>query len=116
MVAVLPPPCRTANRRLRVSLRLEHWPAADQAAWRALFTTGDVFDESGPGAHLASRSRTSLENTYGRWLGFVGRAEPNGLDQALGARVTRERILAFAHHLAETNIATSVAGLLRSLR
>jgi hypothetical protein len=116
MVPVLPPPCRTANRRLRVSLRVEHWPAADLAAWRALFTTGDVFDESGPGAHLASRSRTSLENTYGRWLGFVARAEPNGLDEALEDRVTRERIMAFAQHLAETNLARTVAGQLRSLR
>ena len=99
-----------------MSLRLEHWPALDQEAWRALFTTGDVFDESGPGAHLASRSRISLENTYGRWLGFLARAEPNGLDEALEARVTRERIMAFAQHLAETNLARTVAGQLRSLR
>jgi len=113
---VLPLPCRKANRRIRVSLRLEDWPAADRDAWRALFTTGDLFDEKGPGAHLAPRTRTSLENAYGRWLGFLARAEPNGLDQALGARVTRERIVSFAQHLAETNIATSVAGQLRFLR
>jgi hypothetical protein len=63
MVPVLPPPCRKANGRIRVSLRVEHWPTSDQEAWRALFTTGDLFDENGPGAHLASRTRTSLENT-----------------------------------------------------
>src|SRR5215218_8785616 len=113
---VLPLPCRKANRRLRVSLRLEDWPAADRDAWRALFTTGDLFDEKGPGAHLAPRTRTSLENAYGRWLGFLARAEPHGLDEAVGARVTRERIISFALHLAETNIATSVAGQLRFLR
>src|SRR5215210_4186646 len=113
---VLPLPCRKPNRRLRVSLRVENWPAADRDAWRALFTTGDLFDETGPGAHLAPRTRTSLENAYGRWLGFLARTEPNGLDQALGARVTRERIMAFAQHLAETNIATAVAGQLRSMR
>src|SRR5215211_1679862 len=116
MVPVLPPPCRKANRHLRVSLRVEDWPAADQEAWRALFTTGDMFDEKGPGAHLADRTRTSLANVYGRWLGFLARTEPTGLDKALRERVTRERIMAFAHHLAETNIATSVAGQLRFLR
>jgi integrase/recombinase XerD len=116
MVPVLPPPCRKANRRIRVSLRLEHWPTADQEAWRALFTTGDLFDESGPGAHLSHRTRTSLENVYGRWLAFLVRTEPHGLDEALGERITRERIVSFAHHLAETNIATSVAGQLRFLR
>src|SRR5215210_6252138 len=116
MVPVLPPPCRTANRRIRVSLRVEDWPASDQEAWRALFTTGDVFDERGPGVHLSHRTRTSLENAYGRWLGFLARAELKELDEALRERVTRERIMAFAHHLAETNIATSVAGQLRFLR
>src|SRR5215213_9880559 len=116
MVPVLPPPCRKANRRIRVSLRVEHWPPADQERWCSLFTTGDLFDEKGPGAHLADRTRTSLENVYGRWLGFLARTEPHGLDEALGARVTRERIMSFARHLAETNIASSVAGQLRLVR
>jgi hypothetical protein len=99
---VLPLPCRKANRRLRVSLRVEDWPAADRDAWHALFTTGDLFDDKGPGSHLAPRTRTSLENAYGRWLGFLARLEPLGLDEAVGARVTRERIISFALHLAET--------------
>src|SRR5215218_2384291 len=96
---VLPLPCRKPNRRLRVSLRVEHWPAADREAWSALFTTGDLFDETGPGAHLAHRTRTSLENACGRWLGFLAHAEPRGLKEAVGARITRERIGAFARHL-----------------
>ncbi len=81
----LPLPSRKANRRIRVSLRLEQWPAADQQAWQALFATGDLFDEQGPGAHLATRTRTSLANEYGCWLGFLGRFEPQALDQPLGA-------------------------------
>ncbi len=103
----LPLPCRKPNRRLRVSLRLEQWPAADQEAWRALFATGDLFDEQGPGAHLATRTRTALANEYGCWLGFLTRFEPQALDQPLGARVTRERMASLARHLAETNIGTS---------
>src|SRR3712207_9370153 len=113
---VLPLPCRKPNRRLRVSLRVGDWPAADRAAWSALFTTGNLFDETGPGAHLASRTRTSLENAYGRWLGFLARAEPEALGEAPGARVTRARVTFFAQHLAETNIGRSVAGRLRHLR
>jgi len=65
---------------------------------------------------LAPRTRTSLENAYGRWLGFLARTAPHGLHEAVGARVTRERIMAFARHLAETNIASSVAGQLRLVR
>src|SRR5215211_7941439 len=113
---VLPLPCRKANRRMRVSLRVEHWPAADRDAWLALFTTGDLFDEQSRGAHLAPRTRTSLENVYGRWLGFLARTEPTALAEPCGARVTRERVMAFAQHLAETNIASSVAGQLRHVR
>src|SRR5215218_11304296 len=107
---VLPLPCRKANRRIRVSLRVEDWPAADRDAWRALFTTGDLFDEKGPGAHLAPRTRTSLENAYGRWLGFLARLEPHGLDEAVGARVTREQFMCYRLYLAKTNLRTSVAG------
>ncbi len=114
--SVLPPPWRKPNRRLRVSVPVEHWPAADRTAWGALFTTGDLFDESGPGAHLASRTRTSLENAYGRWLGFLARADTEALGEAPGARGTRARVTSFAQHLAETNIGRSVAGRLRHLR
>ena len=113
---VLPLPCRKPNRRVRVSLRVEHWPAPDRQAWHAPFTTGDLFDEQGPGTHLASRTRTSLENVYGRWLGFLASTEPNAFDEPLAARVIRERIVSLAQHLAETNIPSSVAGQLRHLR
>jgi integrase len=116
MVPIVPLPCRKPNRRIRVSLRVEHWPADDRQAWHALFTTGDLFDEKGPGAHLAPRTRTSLENVYGRWLGFLADTEPHGLEEAPGPRVTRERVMAFAQHLAQTNIASSVAGQVRFLR
>jgi integrase len=112
----LPVPCRKANRSLRVSLRVEEWPAADQSLWSALFTTGDLFDEVGLGAHLSRSYRTALANVYGRWLGFLVRTEPSALAEPLHTRVTRERIMAFAYHLAETNIGRSVADQLRALR
>src|SRR3954471_4475340 len=112
----LPPPSRKPNRRIRVSLPVEHWPIPDQRTWMALFATGDLFDDGGPGAHLAGRSRTALANAYGRWLGFLARTEPSALDQNLAVRVTRERITAFAQHLAETSRGTSVASQLHHLR
>ena len=113
---LLSSPSRKPDRRIRVSLRVEHWPDPDRQAWAALFATGDLFDDRGPGAHLADRTRTSLANAYGRWLGFLARTEPSALNQALGVRVTRERITAFAQHLAETNRGTSVASQLHHLR
>jgi integrase len=109
-------PTRKPNRTVRVSLQVEHWPGADQETWHALFTTGDLFDESGSGTHLSSRTRVSLANAYGRWLGFLSTAEPHALHEPLEARVTRERIIAFAQHLAETNIGRSVASQLRHLQ
>ena len=103
MVPIVPLPCRKPNRRIRVSLRVEHWPADDRQAWHALFTTGDLFDEKGPGAHLAPRTRTSIENVYGPRLGFFAHTEPHGLEEATGTRVTPERVIAFAQQIAQKN-------------
>lgn len=109
-------PRRKANRTIRVSLRVEDWPAADQALWQAAFAKGALFDESGLGAHLSTRSRTSFSNAYGRWLGYLAAFEPAALNETFEARVTRDRIVAFVKHVAETNVAASIAILLRQMR
>jgi integrase len=65
---------------------------------------------------LAERTQTSLSNAYGRWLGFLANSQPVALAESTAARVTRDRIKAFADHLAETNRASSIASQLRHLR
>lgn len=58
-------------RKPRIYLPLESWPAEDQARWQAAFKSGDRFDESGPGSHLAEATRRNLFITYARFLRFV---------------------------------------------
>lgn len=112
----LPSPVRRGDRRQRISLRLEDWPEPDRKAWSAAFIEADIFDEVGQGAHLAKATRVGLTNAYGRWLGFLTRSDSLALALAPGDRVTRERIVAFCRHLAETNRGSSIASLLGHLR
>jgi integrase/recombinase XerD len=58
-------------RKPRIYLPFDSWPAADQARWGVAFTTGDRFDESGPGSHLARSTRRNLWISYARFLGFI---------------------------------------------
>ena len=41
------------SRKIRMRLLFDDWPAEDRKRWESAFKTGDRFDESGPGAHLA---------------------------------------------------------------
>ena len=47
------------------------WPAEDQNRWEAAFKSGDRFDESGRGAHLAPSTRKARQGSYGRFLRFL---------------------------------------------
>jgi hypothetical protein len=49
-------------------------------------------------------------------LGFLSRSEPETLSEPAADRVTRERVTSFAHHLGETNRASSIASQLHHLR
>ena len=58
-------------RGVKLMLSFANWPAQDQGRWEAAFKTGDRFDESGGGAHLAPTSRQALRESYGRFLAFI---------------------------------------------
>ena len=58
-------------RGVKLMLSIANWPARDRGRWEAAFKTGDRFDESGPGAHLAPKTRQGLRESYGRFLAFV---------------------------------------------
>jgi hypothetical protein len=58
-------------RAPRIYLPFDGWPAEDQARWQAAFRTGDRFDQSGPGSHLAEATRRNLWISYARFLGFI---------------------------------------------
>lgn len=68
------------------------WPAMDRICWDAAFNAGHVFDESGPGAHLADRTRVALQSSYGRFLGFLSAKRRSLLTRKPGARIDRKII------------------------
>jgi hypothetical protein len=53
-------------------LPVSEWPEADREAFRTAYEPGDVFDETnGPGAHLSEGTRTMIQVSYRRWLGYL---------------------------------------------
>ena len=76
-------------RAPRIYLPFDGWPAEDQARWQAAFKTGDRFDRSGPGSHLAEATRRNLWISYARFLGFISAIRPDLLELRPGARVDR---------------------------
>jgi len=81
--------------RPRKSLPFADWPAADRAEWERAFVEGDVFDGRGPGAHLAPRSRLTIERGYARWLAFVAQHDAASMQLDPASRVTPVGLRAF---------------------
>lgn len=88
----------------------EHlWPAADRAAFDAVYVAGDIFEETaGAGAHLAEGTRKLIKTAYRRWLGFLHTQHACDLELPPAARITRERVRQFIEYIGETR-PTSVA-------
>jgi integrase len=55
----------------------------------------DLFDESGPGAHLAERTIQQLQYTYGKFLYFLATEHPELLDHAPADRVDTKTVAGF---------------------
>ena len=85
---------------MRRALPVSKWPEADQNAWAAAQTAGDIFDEGGYAAHWAPRTRLTNVQHYGRWLGYL--LWTGQLDQGINPanRVKRETVRAYNRHLA----------------
>src|SRR5664280_1331449 len=58
-------------RGFKILLPFASWPTEDQKRWEATFKSGDRFDESCRGAHLAPATRKARKESYGRFLGFL---------------------------------------------
>ena len=59
------------SRKIRMRLLFDDWPGEDRKRWESAFKTGDRFDESGPGAHLAESTRRVWRESHARFLGFI---------------------------------------------
>jgi hypothetical protein len=60
-------------------LSFDDWPMEDQRRWERAFISGDRFDETGAGAHLAPATRKARRESYGRFLGFLEAVHPRRL-------------------------------------
>jgi site-specific recombinase XerC len=89
---------------MRRALPRPEWPRADQDAWAAAQTAGDIFDEGGGAAHWALRTRQTNVQHYGRWLGYLLWIDQLDQGVSLANRVTRETVRAYNRHL-ETIVA-----------
>jgi hypothetical protein len=76
-------------RKPRIYLPFDSWPAEDRARWQAAFKTGDRFDGSGPGSHLAESTRRNLWISYARFLAFLSTDRPDLLELRPEGRVDR---------------------------
>jgi len=100
-------------------LPFDDWPEADQAIWAALLRKGGPFDERGALAHLRATSVETLQARYGRWLGWLSRADPEALAEPPPLRATLPRLrawLAALSHTAPMSQLTFVDGMLRVLK
>ena len=84
------------TRKARQYLEYARWPASDKTLWQVAFAPGaDIFDERGPGAHLAERSIRQLQYTYGKFLSFVTRKHPELIRRAAAQRINAKTVAEF---------------------
>jgi integrase/recombinase XerD len=77
------------SRKTRMHLPFDDWPAEDRKRWESAFKTGDRFDESGPGAHLAESTRRVWRESYARFLGFISSHRQDLMHLPPKARIDR---------------------------
>jgi integrase/recombinase XerD len=94
--------------RASLHLPFDQWPFADRLLWEQATNNSDPFSEAA-GARLAERSKHQYLFAWRRFLGFVLLNDGSALALPPAGRLTKERVRAFADHLAETNIPRSVA-------
>lgn len=73
----------------KLMLAFANWPAEDQGRWEAAFKTGDRFDESARGAHLAASTRQVWRESYARFLGFLSANRQDLLTRPPDERIDR---------------------------
>jgi integrase/recombinase XerD len=82
---------------------LVEWPVAHQAAWGVALQPQDLFDPTtGYAARWAASTRLTIEQGYGRWLGFLALSGRLDSLSSPGQHATRENV---ADYLAALRVA-----------
>ncbi len=83
----------TPMRRQKLYLPYEAWPEHDRIRWESAFRPGsDLFEDDGPAAHLAERTRVQLQYAYGKFLFFLSARHRSLLTRAPAERLSRKII------------------------
>ena len=77
-------------------LRVQEWPAVDQAMWTRAVEPGGLFDDVGPLAHLSEQTLGMIQSGYGKWLTWLAETQPEVLILPPADRPTPARLAAFA--------------------
>jgi integrase len=86
------------KRKNRLYLPYADWSATDKALWTTTFQPGiDLFDEQGPGSHLAARSLQQLQYAYGKFLLFLSSERADLRKQAPARRLNAKVIEQYVH-------------------
>ena len=104
------------RRTARPKLCFADWPEDDRRRWSTAFKGGDLFDESGPGAHLAERTREDLRHHYECFLGFLTVQHPQLLQRAAVERLNKQIIAGLVASRRQSGRETSIVSDLRKLR
>ena len=80
----------------RRCMKLENWPAQNRAAWEAAIAEGGLLEGGGPAAGWRATTRNTVQDAYGRWLTFLARQAWLDRQASPAARLTPERLRAFA--------------------
>jgi hypothetical protein len=84
------------QRSSNLYLPYSAWPENDRSCWEAAFKPGvDRFEECGPGAHLAERTKRMLWFSYRRFLAFLSAHYPSRLEHVPAERIDRKIIEAY---------------------
>lgn len=91
------------SKSVPLVLPYKDWPQSDKTTWEALFATGDIFDGMGPCVVWSDGSRKKRRQSYGYWLSWMARLQPNLLEQRPTDRITKDAVRAFLEE-AETRV------------
>jgi integrase/recombinase XerD len=83
-------------RGFKLMLPFANWPTEDRNRWEAAFKSGDRFDESGRGVHLAASTRQRLRESYGRFLRFLSANHPDLIILPPEARINQSLVGEYA--------------------
>ncbi len=89
-----------------LALPFDAWPDTDKRMWTALFHRGGLLDDTGALSHLRLTTQDMLSKSYGRWIGWQGKADPSALLEPPSQRFSPDKLTAWLEDLSHTSPVT----------